>query len=118
MYLQTTDSEEEYVKLAVKLGKNAEYRIQVSQMLAQRGAEIWERSDVARGWALFLERAHRGAIGAGNQNRMGSVDDNSSRDEAKGNTCSSMLSAGMKHFYDGDPASAEKIYHKVCVSFA
>ena len=87
-------------------------------MLEQRGAEIWERSDVAHGWAQFLERAHHGAIGAGNQNRTGNVDDDSSRDEAKGNTCSNMLSTGMKHFNDGDPASAEKIYRKVYVSFA
>ena len=160
------DSEEEYVQLAVRLGKDERYRRQVSEMLEHRGAEIWERKDVAQGWAQFLERAHRSALGViietktggsgsggngrGDDGRGGdgSEGDSSEGDGREGggrggdgrgsdgrgsddrgsddregddgrvdddNTCTLMISTGMKHFYEGDPVGAEKLYRNVYV---
>ena len=104
----STASKTEYVKLAIRLGGDLIYREKVSQMLTQRADEIFERTDVARGWAKFLERAHRSAIGIYNKSKS-----------ANGNTkiCSRMLSDGIKLFYDGDVMRAENLYRRLYVKF-
>lgn len=46
-----------YVELAVRLGRDAEYRRWAGNLIGQRSSALWERRDVLLEWARFLSRA-------------------------------------------------------------
>ncbi|CAM9638268.1 unnamed protein product [Ectocarpus fasciculatus] len=50
-------SRDSYVELAVRLGRDAEYRRWAGNLIGQRSSALWERRDVLLEWARFLSRA-------------------------------------------------------------
>ena len=52
-------SEDEYVHLAVTLGKDPQWRQRLSDKIAKRVHLLWNRDEVVLEWALFLLHAVR-----------------------------------------------------------
>ncbi|CAN0161292.1 unnamed protein product, partial [Ectocarpus sp. 8 AP-2014] len=50
-------SRDSYVELAVRLGRDAEYRRWAGNLIGQLSSTLWERRDVLLEWARFLSRA-------------------------------------------------------------
>ncbi|CAM9959572.1 unnamed protein product [Ectocarpus sp. 12 AP-2014] len=50
-------SRDSYVELAVRLGRDAEYRRWARNLIGKRSSALWERRDVLLEWARFLSKA-------------------------------------------------------------